>query len=544
MKRKLLKVIGISFLIYVVLSWIIPVGTYSNGELTTNGIDPVGLIDLFNAPIQAFITFILFGVVFATIGGLYGVMERTGALEKVTDRMSHAFEGKERVFLVITVVLFTLLSSITGLILPLFVLVPLFAAVLFAMNFDKVTVLASTVGSLLVGSVASTYGFNITGYTASLLALDMNNQIVAKVILLVLLTIVLCAVVLMTSKKDMKKELKEAKMNKEEKEVKEVKEEKKVKASETKTAKKKAAATSSKKTSKESTKKAPKTTAKKASTKTTGKKKAAKGKSNTKAFAVAEPVKKVSEKSKVSAVPMVIIFLLMLIVCLIGMYNWYYSFGIEVFSNIHEAIMGVQIGDFPIFEHLLSGVSELGYWSNIDLAAMMIIASAIIAWIYRLSFNDYMESFIEGVKKWLPTAFYAALASVILYILYQVSYAGTGTLVDTINAKIFDLTDGFNVLTTGAASLIGSFFYNNLYSLLAALTSFVSGFDAASLSVAGLLIQSVYGVAMLIFPTSVILVAGLSLFDVSYKEWMKYIWKFALIALLLVLLTCGIVTLL
>lgn len=544
MKRKLLKVIGISFLIYVVLSWIIPVGTYSNGELTTNGIDPVGLIDLFNAPIQAFITFILYGVVFATIGGLYGVMERTGALEKVTDRMSHAFEGKERVFLVITVVLFTLLSSITGLILPLFVLVPLFAAVLFAMNFDKVTVLASTVGSLLVGSVASTYGFNITGYTANLLALDMNNQIVAKVILLVLLTIALCTVVLMTSKKDMKKELKEAKMNKEEKEVKEVKEEKKVKASETKTAKKKAAATSSKKTSKESTKKTPKTTSKKVGTKTTGKKKAAKGKSNTKAFAVAKPVKKVSEKSKVSAVPMVIIFLLMLIVCLIGMYNWYYSFGIEVFSNIHEAIMGVQIGDFPIFEHLLSGVSELGYWSNIDLAAMMIIASAIIAWIYRLSFNDYMESFIEGVKKWLPTAFYAALASVILYILYQASYAGTGTLVDTINAKIFDLTDGFNVLTTGAASLIGSFFYNDLYYLLAALTSFVSGFDAASLSVAGLLIQSVYGVAMLIFPTSVILVAGLSLFDVSYKEWMKYIWKFALIALLLVLLTCGIVTLL
>ena len=544
MKRKLLKVIGISFLIYVVLSWIIPVGTYSNGELTTNGIDPVGLIDLFNAPIQAFITFILYGVVFATIGGLYGVMERTGALEKVTDRMSHAFEGKERVFLVITVVLFTLLSSITGLILPLFVLVPLFAAVLFAMNFDKVTVLASTVGSLLVGSVASTYGFNITGYTANLLALDMNNQIVAKVILLVLLTIALCTVVLMTSKKDMKKELKEAKMNKEEKEVKEVKEEKKVKASETKTAKKKAAATSTKKASKESTKKTPKTTTKKASTKTTGKKKAAKGKSNTKALAVAKPVKKVSEKSKVSAVPMVIIFLLMLIVCLIGMYNWYYSFGIEVFSNIHEAIMGVQIGDFPIFEHLLSGVSELGYWSNIDLAAMMIIASAIIAWIYRLSFNDYMESFIEGVKKWLPTAFYAALASVILYILYQASYAGTGTLVDTINAKIFDLTDGFNVLTTGAASLIGSFFYNDLYYLLAALTSFVSGFDAASLSVAGLLIQSVYGVAMLIFPTSVILVAGLSLFDVSYKEWMKYIWKFALIALLLVLLTCGIVTLL
>ena len=274
MKTKLLKVIGISFLIYVVLSWIIPVGTYSNGELTTNGIDPVGLIDLFNAPIQAFITFILYGVVFATIGGLYGVMERTGALEKVTDRMSHAFEGKERVFLVITVVLFTLLSSITGLILPLFVLVPLFAAVLFAMNFDKVTVLASTVGSLLVGSVASTYGFNITGYTANLLALDMSNQIVAKVILLVILTIVLCATVVMTSKRAMKKELKEAKVTKNEKEVKEVKT---VKTSETKSSKKKAATTSIKKTSKESAKKTPKTTTKKTNTKTAGKKENSKG---------------------------------------------------------------------------------------------------------------------------------------------------------------------------------------------------------------------------------------------------------------------------
>ena len=96
MKRRLLKVIGISFLIYVVLSWIIPVGTYSSGELTTNGIDPVGLIDLFNTPINSFITFILYGVVFVTIGGLYGVMEKTGALEKVTDGIGRAFKRKER----------------------------------------------------------------------------------------------------------------------------------------------------------------------------------------------------------------------------------------------------------------------------------------------------------------------------------------------------------------------------------------------------------------------------------------------------------------
>ena len=534
MKKKLLKVIGISFLIFVVLSWIIPVGTYSSGELTTNGIDPVGLIDLFNTPIQAFTTFVLYGVVFAVIGGLYGVMEKTGALEKLTDKMTGAFKGKERGFVILTVILFTVLSSVTGLIIPLFALVPLFAAVLFAMNYDKLTVLASTVGSLLVGSIASTYGFNITGYTKNLLGLDMNNQIVAKIILLVILIVALIFVILTSSKRTTDKDVKEAKVNKDKKEVKEAKD--------TKVAKKATKSTDSK-ASKTTTKKATsKTSAKKASSKTTSKKKTTK--STTKAFAVSKSIKKVSEKSKVSVIPLVIIFLLIFILCLVGMYNWYYSFGIDVFSNLHETIMGIEIEDFPIFEHLLSGVSALGYWSNVEFAGAMIIAAGIIAWIYRLSLDEFIESFVSGVKKWLPTACLAALASVILSILYQASYAGSGTLVDTVNAKVFELTDGFNVILTGFASLFGSFFFNDLYYLLANLSTYLSSFDAAELSNAGLLIQSVYGIAMLIFPTSVILIAGLSLFNVSYKQWMKYIWKFALIALLLVLLACGIITLL
>ena len=530
MKKKLLKVIGISFLIFVVLSWIIPVGTYSNGELTTNGIDPVGLIDLFNAPLQSFVTFALYGVVFAVIGGLYGVMDKTGALEKVTDKMVKAFIGKEKGFVILTVILFTVLSSVTGLIIPLFALVPLFAAVLFAMNYDKVTVLASTVGSLLVGSVASTYGFNITGYTKNLLALDMNNQIVARVILLVLLVIALIFVILTSSKRPKAEELKEAKVSKDKKEVKA--EVKKAKAS-TKPAKKEVKqTTSSKKTGKTTTKK----------TATTSKKKTTK--SATKAFAVSKAVKKVSEKSKISVIPLIVIFLLVLILCLVGMYNWYYAFGIEVFSDLHEAVMGIEIKDFPIFEHLLSGITELGDWGNIEFAGAMIIAAGIIAWIYRLSLNEFIESFAEGVKKWLPTACLAALASVILSILYQASYSGTGTLVDTVNAKVFELTDGFNVLTTGFASLFGSFFFNDLYYLLANVSTYLSSFDAAALSNAGFLVQSVYGIGMLIFPTSVVLIAGFSFFNVSYKQWMKYIWKFALIALLLVLLASGIITLL
>ncbi len=513
MKRNLLKAIGISFLIFVVLSWIIPVGTYSNGELTTNGIDAVGVFDLFSIPISTLLTFALYIVVFAAIGGLYGVMEKTGALPAWIENITKKFAGKEKGFLIFTIIFFVILSSVTGLTLPLFVLIPLFAGVLFAMNYDKITAMASTVGAVLVGSICSTYGFNVTGYTKNILALDMNNQIWAKLIILVLVTAALIFFILKFSKRVEAKAAKKPAAKKEA--VKEVK-----------AAPKKAAAK--------------KTTTKKPATKKTTTKKTTK--KNTQSLAVAKDVKKVNAKKGINTLPLIVIFVLMVLVTFVGMYNWYYAFGIEVFNDIHTSIMGVKIGDFPIFEHLLSGISQIGYWGNTEFVIMMVIAAALIAWIYKLKLNTFVESFIAGVKKMLPTAIYAALASVILTVLYQASYAGTGTLVDTLYAKTFGLTDDFNAVTTGVAALFGSFFYNDLYYLLAGMQTFLMGFDASALSIAGLAVQAIYGVGMIVFPTSVILIAGLSYFNVKFKDWFKYIWKFALAVFILLLIVCCILT--
>jgi len=521
-KRNLLKAIGISFLIFVVLSWIIPVGTYSNGELTTNGTDAVGLFDLIGIPISTLLTFALYIVVFAAIGGLYGVMEKTGALPAWVENITEKFSGKEKGFLIFTILFFVILSSITGLTLPLFVLIPLFASVLFAMNYDKITAMASTVGATLVGSICSTYGFNVTGYTKNILALDMNNQIVAKLIILVLVTAALVFFILKFSKRVEVKAAKKAEP------VKEAKTEPK-KATVKKTATKKT-------TAKKTTTTAKKPAAKKTTTKKTTKK-------NTQSLAVAKDVKKVDVKKGVNTLPLIVIFVLMTLIVFVGMYNWYYAFGIEVFNDIHTSIMGVKIGDFPIFEHLLSGISQIGYWGNSEFVIIMVIAAAVIAWIYKLKLNAFVESFIAGVRKMLPTAIYAALASVILTVLYQASYAGNGTLVDTLYAKTFGLTEDFNVVTTGIAALFGSFLYNDLYYLLTGLQTFLMGFDASALSVAGLVVQSIYGVGMIIFPTSVLLIAGLSYFDVKFKDWFKYIWKFALAVFILLLIVCCILTL-
>ena len=504
MKRNLLKAIGISFLIFVVLSWLIPVSTYSSGDLTTNGIDPVGLFDLFTVPVSTIVTFALYVIVFAVIGGLYGVMEKTGALTEWIQRVANRFDGKEKRVVVFTIIFFVVLSSVTGLILPLFVLVPLFAGILLAMNFNKITAMASTVGALLVGSICSTYGFNITGYTKNILALDMNNQIWAKVILLVLLTAILIFFVLKYSKISAKKAA--------------VKVEATPKKVETKKAE----------TKKVETKKV---------TKKAAPKKGTQKKKTTANLAVAKDVKKVNVKKGISILPLIVILVLLMLVTFAGMYNWYYSFEIELFNDLHSTIMGVKIGDFPIFEHLLSGSSELGYWGNAEFIMLMIMAAALIAWIYKLKLGQFVESFIAGMKKMLPTAIYAGVASVILTVLYQASYAGSGTLVDTLFGHTFDLSKDFNAPIVGIASLYGSFFYNDLYYLLTSMQPDIANFDGNMIGIAGLLIQSVYGIGMMLFPTSVILIAGLSYFDVKFKDWFKYIWKFALAAFIIVIIT-------
>ncbi len=524
MKRNLIKVIGISFLIFFVLSWVIPVGTYSGGKLETSGIDALGLIDLFKTPISALVTFALYTLVFMVIGGFWGVTEKAGVLDKISKGWALRFEGKENSFLVISVILFSLLSSFTGLVIPLFVLVPLFAAAILRMGYDKITAFASTVGGILVGSIGSIYGFNITGYTKNLLSLDMNNQIWARVIVFVFLTVFLCVTVVKSSKRT-KEDAKVSEISKvKNSEVKEAKAEKK----EVKTVKK------SSKNSKSSSKT---TNTKKTTKKTTSK-------SNTKGLAVSSNVKKVSNDKTVSAIPFAIIFIIVLIITFVGMYNWYYSFNISLFNDIHEAVMGVEINKFKIFEHLFSGSTQFGYWSNMDFATLLFFASFFVGLIYKLKLNETLEAFIGGVKKWIPTAIYAALANVILVVLYQTLQSGTGNMVQTINGTIFGWADGFNPFITGLATMVGSFFFNDLYYLLAGMSSFVTSFDSSSLSVAGVLIQSVYSVMMMVLPTSVVLVAGLSMFDVSYGKWIKYIWRFALISLLLVLLVCGIITLL
>lgn len=479
-KNSLIKAIVGIFVAYVILSWIIPAGAFSGGKLTTDGTAPVGLIDLIRYPIITCTSsiFVLASLVILCIGGFYAVLNRTGVYGKVVEGIAKKFKGKEFNFIVIAVLILGVLSSLTALTLPLFILVPFLVAVLMKMGRGKLTALLSTVGAILVGNMASTYGFNINGYIKYFLNVDLNATILYRAIFFVLSMVVLLFTISKINKIELKKK-------------------------------------TTKKTTKEKTTKGAKTT-----------KKAEKNEEVKEEYIIPLYEGKIDKKK--SATPMIVITILMMIVILVSMFNWSTGLQVNFFNDIYESINSFEINGYPIFKNLIGTVDPIGYWSNYELAFLLVVASLLLGWVYNIKFTELVETFIDGAKRMGKVAVYVLLANVIFL---AMNSSATGLNIFATIANFFlELTDKFNVLTMMLTGLFGGIFYNDFPYMLNALYSQVQTVYT-QLPLIGLILQYMHGFMMLLLPTSTILVAGLTYLDIPYVDYLKKIWKYLLMLL-------------
>lgn len=514
-KYSLLKALGICFLGFIVLTFIIPTGTFSSGALTLGTTDPVGFFEWFSAPMNTITTYGMYGIIFLLIGGLYGVLNKTGVYTKLVDDVKKKYNGKEKKFLTISILVFAVLSSLTGLNVALFILVPFMAAVILKLGFSRITALLSTVGAILVGTIGSTYGFNVCGYINYYFNLDVNNAILIKLGFFLVLVIFYNYMV-----------RKNAKVEK----VVAVKAESKKVTVKAET-KKETAKASTKKASKEDTKKEVKTETKKTTKKTT--KKAA-TKKNTMNEAVKDDVlvvplyKETETKKKKSTLPIIIIGIVTMIIVLVGMYNWKYGFGVDMFEKSYESLMGVKVNNYPLIQNVLGYVNPIGYFTVSELATILILVSLLIGWVYNLKFREILDAFIDGMKEMLPTAFYVTIANVIMAVIAGSSTGGN--IFFTMSDWLLNLTKGFNAITTALVGALGGLFYNDMPYLVNGLAdTLITKYTNSGLyPLIGLILQSMHGLVMLLVPTSMILIGGLSYLKVSYKDWFKNIWKLLL----------------
>lgn len=459
-KNSTFKVLGITFLIVVLLSWVIPAGYYSNGSFTSlKDTLAIGLYDLIRVPVLSIATFIQYGILFLAIGGFYGVLNKTSIYSGIVSNIVKKFEKGRNKFLIFTIILFALLTSLTGLNNLMFILVPFFVAILIKLGYSKMTSFTSTVGSILIGNIGTTLGFNFWGYLQYYFQLSMTTLMFARAVLLVMSIALLIIFVIKNSKNDKNKDEKDIPLYKE-------------------------------------------------------------------------------GKSKKSSLPFIIVTILVLLVIFIGQYNWYYSFKIEFFNSLHENITSFKIGNFAIFSKLLGGLSAFGFLGNYDVTVILILASLLIGWLYNVKMNDIFEGFIDGCKEMLPAAIYSMLSCVVFASLLNMS---EGNFIYTIVNK-FNQGENFSFMGTVGTSLISSFAYNDFYTMVSNFYSIFSIYDSNVIPIIAFIFQTIYGVVMLIAPTSVYLIAGLTFMDISYKDWAKHIWKYALLLFGIIIVVAFILT--
>lgn len=450
-KNNLTKVVGITILITILLTWILPATNYSYGEVAASGRSQVGLFDLFSYPTASLQYFGNVAIYLLSIGVFYGILNKIDAYHSLLEKIA---KGNKKVILSAIIILMSVLTSVCGASQGIWVIVPFVISLVLLMGYDKMTAAMVTVGSIVVGMIgttlSSTYitdGYNILaqngmGIVNSILNTKATDQIVPKIILLVLgLVLLIFTVFRYVSKKSLSENAKE------------------------------------------------------------------------------KVLVKATKKQKVW--PIVLIIDLVFIITMLSLTSWTSVFNINLFEKITETVLtNFKIGGFPIFGKILGNISAFERWGITEISSLLMVASLLLALIYRVKFNEYIDNAKEGMRRVLKPIGIMYLIYVVLVI---VSYH---PIVLTITKPLLTMSKGLNALTMSGAAFITSLFNVEMYyaasSTLPYVTELIS--NTASYPIIALIWQAMYGFMSLVAPTSVILMVILGYLNIPYGKWIKSNW--------------------
>ncbi len=164
-KHDLTKLILISIAFVVVLTWILQSGSYDSGSVV-GSMTRTGVADIFLGGMTS-VSFFLQQILFVLlVGAFYGILAKTNGYKKLVETIAEKLKGKEIFFVVGASVVLAGLTSIVTNVFVMLLLVPFIIHILHKMNLDKLTIFATTFGSILIGVIGATYGTEgLTSFT-------------------------------------------------------------------------------------------------------------------------------------------------------------------------------------------------------------------------------------------------------------------------------------------------------------------------------------------------------------------------------------------
>lgn len=249
--------------------------------------------------------------------------------------------------------------------------------------------------------------------------------------------------------------------------------------------------------------------------------------------------KKIDTKNK-KIYPLVIVLDLLLLVLVLAYISWN-LLDVKLFTDMTNSFVNPTGGEF--IKGLYGGINTVlgvtaenvfGSWTLLQASLVVFLASGLIAFLYRKSFNNFVSATEIGAKKAMRPALLVVLAYLILVAIVTVPFEMT------ILKPIINLESGFQFLPMIIIAIFYSLFTVESYYGITSAASYVTAVSTPEkVGIISLIWQSMYGLMMLIAPTSVLLLVTLSYLDISYTKWLKAIWKLLLelfVVILIVLL--------
>ena len=98
-KFDLVKISGAMVLLTVLLTWIIPQGTFSGTEMQIGEITRIGIFDFFTYGLLGMYYFTVLVTFIFVLGGFYQVLSRIGGYQALITKLAKIFKKKEILFI-------------------------------------------------------------------------------------------------------------------------------------------------------------------------------------------------------------------------------------------------------------------------------------------------------------------------------------------------------------------------------------------------------------------------------------------------------------
>ena len=337
-KHSLGKTLTIILVLSFLLTWIIPVGSFNGTEFVKGDVVRIGLADIGNL-LYYVIAIGMDKIMFLLVLGIfYAILSKSPAYQKLVTNIANKMKGKEILFATIVSFLIALFTAFASNTFAVLVFIPFVVSILSKMKLDKVTITAVGFGSILVGVLGCIFG------TEGLFSFNtyLSSATLTNFIKdgwVTRMIVFIAAFALFTIFNVL--HMKKALKDK-------------------------------------------------------------KAEGLEDPYVAEEDDKSAKKAKNVRVWPTVVVLVLVALFTIIGFINWFDNFGIEVFNNFHNWLIGLSINDNAIISYIIgSSAVPLGNsnFSLFTLISVLIVFGFVIMCMTGFKFDDLITSIKTGVTK-------------------------------------------------------------------------------------------------------------------------------------------------